>query len=160
MKKLSHINDAGHVHMVDVTAKDETAREARAHCTVTMKSDTLVLLEEGKIVKGNVLTTAKIAGIMAAKKTGEIIPLCHPLKLTGINIEFEINRENSQIIIESQVLTVGQTGVEMEALTAVSVAALTIYDMCKAVDREMVISDILLLTKSGGKSGNFIRKSA
>ncbi|PKN79476.1 MAG: cyclic pyranopterin monophosphate synthase MoaC [Deltaproteobacteria bacterium HGW-Deltaproteobacteria-1] len=160
MKKLSHINDAGHVHMVDVTAKDETAREARARGSVKMKSGTLALLEEGKMAKGNVLTTAKIAGIMAAKKTGEFIPLCHPLKLTGINIEFEINRKNSQIIIESQVRTVGQTGVEMEALTAVSVAALTIYDMCKAVDREMVISDILLLTKSGGKSGTFIRKSA
>ena len=160
MRKLSHINDAGHVHMVDVTAKDETAREARARGSVTMKSDTLALLEEGKMAKGNVLTTAKIAGIMAAKKTGEFIPLCHPLRLTGINIEFEINRKNSQIIIESQVRTVGQTGVEMEALTAVSVAALTIYDMCKAVDREMVISDILLLKKSGGKSGNFIRKPA
>jgi len=160
MRKLSHINDAGHVHMVDVTAKDETAREARARGSVTMKSDTLALLEEGKMAKGNVLTTAKIAGIMAAKKTGEFIPLCHPLRLTGINIEFEINRKNSQIIIESQVRTVGQTGVEMEALTAVSVAALTVYDMCKAVDREMVISDILLLKKSGGKSGNFIRKPA
>lgn len=146
--------------MVDVTAKDETAREARARGSVTMKSDTLTLLEEGKMAKGNVLTTAKIAGIMAAKKTGEFIPLCHPLKLTGINIEFEINRKNSKIIIESQVRTLGQTGVEMEALTAVSVAALTIYDMCKAVDREMVISDILLLTKSGGKSGSFIRKPA
>ena len=160
MRKLSHINDAGHVHMVDVTAKDETAREARARGSITMKSDTLTLLEEGKMAKGNVLTTAKIAGIMAAKKTGEFIPLCHPLKLTGINIEFEINRKNSKIIIESQVRTLGQTGVEMEALTAVSVAALTIYDMCKAVDREMVISDILLLTKSGGKSGSFIRKPA
>ena len=160
MRKLSHINDAGHVHMVDVTAKDETAREARARGSVTMKSDTLTLLEEGKMAKGNVLTTAKIAGIMAAKKTGEFIPLCHPLKLTGINIEFEINHKNSKIIIESQVRTLGQTGVEMEALTAVSVAALTIYDMCKAVDREMVISDILLLTKSGGKSGSFIRKPA
>ena len=146
--------------MVDVTAKDETAREARARGSITMKSDTLTLLEEGKMAKGNVLTTAKIAGIMAAKKTGEFIPLCHPLKLTGINIEFEINRKNSKIIIESQVRTLGQTGVEMEALTAVSVAALTIYDMCKAVDREMVISDILLLTKSGGKSGSFIRKPA
>jgi cyclic pyranopterin phosphate synthase len=160
MNKLSHINDAGHVHMVDVTAKNETAREAGARGSVTMKSGTLALLEEGKMAKGNVLTTAKIAGIMAAKKTGELIPLCHPLRLTGIDIEFEINREKSQIIIESQVRTVGQTGVEMEALTAVSVAALTIYDMCKAVDREMVISDILLLTKSGGKSGTFIRKPA
>lgn len=160
MKKLSHINDAGHVHMVDVTVKNTTAREARARGSVKMKRDTLALLEEGKVTKGNVLTTAKIAGIMAAKKTGEFIPLCHPLNLTSINIEFEINRKNSQIMIESRVRTLGQTGVEMEALTAVSVAALTIYDMCKAVDREMIISDILLLTKSGGKSGNFIRKPA
>jgi cyclic pyranopterin phosphate synthase len=160
MKKLSHINDAGHVHMVDVTAKNETAREARASGTVKMKSGTFALLEEGKMAKGNVLTTAKIAGIMAAKKTGEFIPLCHPLRLTSINIEFEFHRESSQIVIESEVRTVGQTGVEMEALTAVSVAALTIYDMCKAVDKEMVISDILLLTKSGGKSGSFIRKPA
>lgn len=160
MKKLSHINDAGHVHMVDVTAKNETAREARASGTVKMKSGTFALLEEGKMAKGNVLTTAKIAGIMAAKKTGELIPLCHPLRLTSINIEFEFHRESSQIVIESEVRTVGQTGVEMEALTAVSVAALTIYDMCKAVDKEMVISDILLLTKSGGKSGNFVRTAA
>jgi len=117
-------------------------------------------LEEGRMAKGNVLTTAKIAGIMAAKKTGEFIPLCHPLGLTGIDIEFVIDRANTQVIIQSQVRTVGQTGVEMEALTAVSVAALTIYDMCKAVDKEMIIGDILLLKKSGGKSGTFIRKSS
>ena len=160
MKKLSHINDAGHVHMVDVTAKNETAREARARGKVKMKSGTYALLEEGKMAKGNVLTTAKIAGIMAAKKTGELIPLCHPLRLTSIDVEFEFHRESSQIMIESEVRTVGQTGVEMEALTAVSVAALTIYDMCKAVDKEMVISDILLLTKSGGKSGDFVRTAA
>ena len=160
MKKLSHINDAGHVHMVDVTDKNETVRKATARGSVKMARKTLALLEEGRMAKGNVLTTAKIAGIMAAKKTGEFIPLCHPLKLTAINVEFEIDRENSQISIESQVRTVGQTGVEMEALTAVSVAALTIYDMCKAVDKEMIISDILLLKKSGGKSGTFIRKSS
>lgn len=146
--------------MVDVTAKNETAREARARGKVKMKSGTFALLEEGKMAKGNVLTTAKIAGIMAAKKTGELIPLCHPLRLTSIDVEFEFHRESSQIVIESQVRTVGQTGVEMEALTAVSVAALTIYDMCKAVDKEMVISDILLLTKSGGKSGDFVRTAA
>jgi cyclic pyranopterin phosphate synthase len=106
-----------------------------------------------------VLTTAKIAGIMAAKKTGEFIPLCHPLGLTGIDIDFTIDRKNLQVVIKAQVQTVGQTGVEMEALTAVSVAALTIYDMCKAVDKGMIISDILLLEKSGGKSGTFIRKA-
>lgn len=144
--------------MVDVTDKDKTVRKATARGKVIMKSSTLLLLEEGRIAKGNVLTTAKIAGIMAAKKTGELIPLCHPLELTGIDIAFEIDRLNSQVIIETQVRTVGQTGVEMEALTAVGVAALTIYDMCKAVDKEMIISDILLLKKSGGKSGAFTRK--
>lgn len=146
--------------MVDVTGKDKTVRVAKARGVVKMKSGTLQLLEEGLLAKGNVLTTAKIAGIMAAKKTGEFIPLCHPLGVTGIDVEFTIDRKNSQVIIETQVRTVGQTGVEMEALTAASVAALTIYDMCKAVDKEMIISDILLLKKSGGKSGTFIRKTA
>lgn len=160
MKKLSHIDDAGRIQMVDVTGKAKTVRKASARGRVLMKGDTLRLLEEGRMAKGNVLTTAKIAGIMAAKKTGEFIPLCHPLSLTGIDIEFVIDRANTQVIIESQVRTVGQTGVEMEALTAVSVAALTIYDMCKAVDKEMIIGDILLLKKSGGKSGTFIRKAA
>ncbi len=160
MKKLSHIDDAGQIQMVDVTGKAKTVRKASARGRVEMKGETLRLLEEGRMAKGNVLTTAKIAGIMAAKKTGEFIPLCHPLGLTGIDIEFVIDRVNTQVIIQSQVQTVGQTGVEMEALTAVSVAALTIYDMCKAVDKEMIIGDILLLKKSGGKSGTFIRKSS
>jgi len=159
MKKLSHINDAGHVQMVDVTGKAKTIRKAKARGQVKMKSGTLRLLSEGRLAKGNVLTTAKIAGIMAAKKTGEFIPLCHPLGLTGIDIEFTIDLANAQVVIESLVQTVGQTGVEMEALTAVSVAALTIYDMCKAVDKEIIISDILLLEKSGGKSGVFTRKT-
>ncbi len=160
MKKLSHIDDAGQIQMVDVTGKAKTVRKASARGRVKMKGDTLRLLEEGRMAKGNVLTTAKIAGIMAAKKTGELIPLCHPLGLTGVDIEFVIDRANTQVIIQSKVQTVGQTGVEMEALTAVSVAALTIYDMCKAVDKEMIIGDILLLEKSGGKSGTFIRKTA
>ncbi|MEN6359350.1 MAG: cyclic pyranopterin monophosphate synthase MoaC [Smithellaceae bacterium] len=159
MKKLSHINDAGHVQMVDVTGKAKTIRKAKARGQVKMKSGTLRLLSEGRLAKGNVLTTAKIAGIMAAKKTGEFIPLCHPLGLTGIDIEFTVDLANAQVVIESLVQTVGQTGVEMEALTAVSVAALTIYDMCKAVDKEIIISDILLLEKSGGKSGVFTRKT-
>ena len=146
--------------MVDVTDKDKTVRVAKARGIVKMKSTTLALLEEGRMKKGNVLTTAKIAGILAAKKTGELIPLCHPLGLSGIDIEFAMDTKNSQVIIETQVRTVGQTGVEMEALTAVSVAALTIYDMCKAVDKEMIIGDILLLEKSGGKSGTFIRNAA
>jgi cyclic pyranopterin monophosphate synthase len=160
MKKLSHINDTGQVQMVDVTDKDKTVRVAKARGIVKMKSTTLALLEEGRMKKGNVLTTAKIAGILAAKKTGELIPLCHPLGLTGIDLEFAIDTKNSQVIIEAQVRTVEQTGVEMEALTAVSVAALTVYDMCKAVDKEMIIGDILLLEKSGGKSGTFIRNAA
>src|SRR5665647_1327550 len=155
MKKLSHVNDAGQVQMVDVTDKDKTVRKATARGRVIMKSSTLQLLEAGRVAKGNVLTTAKIAGIMAAKKTGEFIPLCHPLGLTGIDIEFTIDRPNAQVMIEARVQTVGQTGVEMEALTAVSVAALTIYDMCKAIDREMVINNIMLTRKSGGKSGLF-----
>lgn len=159
MKKLSHINDAGHVQMVDVTGKAKTIRKAKARGQVKMKSGTLQLLSEGRLAKGNVLTTAKIAGIMAAKKTGELIPLCHPLGLTGIDIEFTVDLANAQVVIESLVQTVGQTGVEMEALTAVSVAALTIYDMCKAVDKEIIISDILLLEKSGGKSGVFTRNT-
>jgi len=146
--------------MVDVTDKDKTVRKATARGLVKMAGRTLALLEEGRMAKGNVLTTAKIAGIMAAKKTGEFIPLCHPLALTGMDIDFVIDRKNSQVLIEAEARTVGQTGVEMEALTAVSVAALTIYDMCKAVDKEMIISDVLLLKKSGGKSGAFIRKTA
>jgi len=160
MKKLSHIDAAGRIQMVDVTGKAKTVRVASARGRVEMKGETLRLLEEGRMAKGNVLTTAKIAGIMAAKRTGEFIPLCHPLGLTGIDIDFVIDRANTQVIIQSQARTVGQTGVEMEALTAVSVAALTIYDMCKAVDKEMIIGDILLLKKSGGKSGTFIRKSS
>ena len=145
--------------MVDVTCKAKTIRKAKARGQVKMKSGTLRLLSEGRLAKGNVLTTAKIAGIMAAKKTGEFIPLCHPLGLTGIDIEFTVDLANAQVVIESLVQTVGQTGVEMEALTAVSIAALTIYDMCKAVDKEIIISDILLLEKSGGKSGVFTRKT-
>jgi cyclic pyranopterin monophosphate synthase len=158
MKKLSHVNNKGEVQMVDVTAKDETSRIAKARGKIKMSSGTLSLVEKGNMAKGNVLGIAKVAGIMAAKKTAELIPLCHPLKVTGIDIDLKIDRKNSQILIESSVRTFGKTGVEMEALTAVSVVALTIYDMCKAVDKEMVISDIMLVEKSGGKSGTFRRK--
>src|SRR5271157_4599791 len=135
MKKLSHVNNEGQVQMVNVTAKAQTIRTAKARGIVKMDSRTLKLIEKGQITKGNVLTTAKIAGIMAAKKTGELIPLCHPLELTEIDINLKIDRKNSQIIIKSEVRTIGKTGVEMEALTAVSVAALTIYDMCKAAGK-------------------------
>ena len=158
MDKLSHLNDEGLVQMVDVTGKANTPRTAVARGEVRMKSATLELLEKGRMEKGNVLTTAKIAGIMAAKKTGELIPLCHPLGVTSVDLEFTIDRKKPRVIISSRVQTVGQTGVEMGALTAVSIAALTVYDMCKAVDKEMTIGDIVLLKKSGGKSGTFIRK--
>jgi len=157
MKKLSHINDKGDVQMVDVTAKAETLRRAKARGIVKMDARTLDLMEKGQITKGNVLTTAKIAGIMAAKKTGELIPLCHPLALTSVDLALRIDNINSQIVIESVVQNSGKTGVEMEALTAVSVAALTIYDMCKAVNKKIIIGDIMLLEKSGGKSGTFVR---
>jgi len=159
MKKLSHINNEGNVQMVDVTVKTKTIREAKARGIVQMDAPTLQLIEKGKIAKGNVLTTAKIAGIMAAKKTGELIPLCHPLELTAVDLNFTIDRKQSFIIINAVVRISGKTGVEMEALTAVSVAALTIYDMCKAVNKGIIIKDIMLLKKSGGKSGIYIRKN-
>lgn len=146
--------------MVDVTNKDITFRKAKASGKIKISSTTMDLIEKGNIAKGNVLGIAKIAGIMAAKKTGELIPLCHPLELTDIDVDLKIDRKGSQIIIESEVRTAGRTGVEMEALTAVSVAALTIYDMCKAAGKEMIISEIMLLEKSGGKSGTFSRKKS
>ncbi len=159
MKKLSHINDKGDVQMVDVTDKAKTVRKAKAQGIVKMDARTLNLIGQGKMSKGNVLTIAKIAGIMAAKKTCELIPLCHPLELTSVDLILSIDNKNSQIIIKSVAQTAGKTGVEMEALTAVSVAALTIYDMCKAVNKNVIISDIMLLEKSGGKSGTFKRKN-
>ena len=157
MKKLSHVNHQGDIQMVDVTKKGNTIREAKARGVVKMDARTLQLIENGQITKGNVLTTAKIAGIMAAKKTGELIPLCHPLALTGIDVHFNIDHQQSLIVIEATARITGKTGVEMEALTAVSVAALTIYDMCKAVNKNIMIGDIMLLEKRGGKSGTFVR---
>jgi len=157
VKKLSHIDKQGRAKMVDVTGKPVTNREAVASGSVVMKNTTLKLIMDKKVPKGDVLTLARIAGIMAAKKVGELIPLCHPLNVTSIDVHITPDNKN-KIDIEARVKTSGQTGVEMEALSAVSVAALTIYDMCKAVDREMVISDIKLLEKSGGKSGFFKRK--
>ena len=158
MKKLSHVNNEGNVQMVDVTEKVRTIREAKARGAVKLDARTLALVESGRIAKGSVLTTAKLAGIMAAKRTGDLIPLCHPLELTGVEIDLKIDRRKSLIIIEATVRTAGKTGVEMEALTAVSVAALTVYDMCKAVNKEITIENIMLMEKSGGKSGTFIRK--
>jgi cyclic pyranopterin phosphate synthase len=156
-KKLSHIDDKGRASMVDVTGKASTAREAVAAGTIRLQPGTLRLISENRIAKGNVLETARLAGIMAAKKTSDLIPLCHPLNVTSVSIEFDTNEKESRIDIRGTARCTGQTGVEMEALTAVSAAALTIYDMCKAVDREMIISDIMLLEKRGGKSGEWVR---
>jgi cyclic pyranopterin monophosphate synthase len=158
MSSFTHIDDEGHVRMVDVTGKKPTVRTAVADGTVLMQTETLSMIENQKIKKGNVLETARIAGIMAAKKTADLIPMCHPLKLTHVQIDFEADNANHSIRIKASVRTIDQTGVEMEALTAVAAAALTIYDMCKSYDRDMSISDIQLLEKTGGKSGTFVRK--
>lgn len=157
MAGFTHFNEEGRARMVDVSAKDVTARVAVARGEVRMKPATLALIREGKMAKGDVLAVAQVAGIMGAKKTAEIIPMCHPLMLSAVDISFEINEPESKIEIEATVKNSGQTGVEMEALTAVSVAALTIYDMCKAVEKDMVISDICLVKKTGGKSGEYVR---
>jgi cyclic pyranopterin phosphate synthase len=144
--------------MVDVTIKGDTRRIARAEAMVSMLPETLELIRAGGIKKGDVLAVAQVAGVMAAKKTPEVIPMCHPLMLTGVDISFRFDQNNSRLIITSEVATVGKTGVEMEAITAAAVAALTVYDMCKAVDRWMVITDVRLLEKMGGKSGHLIRE--
>ena len=158
MSTFTHIDEQGHVRMVDVTGKPPTVRIAVAGGSVFMKTNTFDLIRDQKVKKGNVLETARIAAIMAAKKTSELIPMCHPLNLTHIQVDFEPDRARHAIGITAKVRTIDQTGVEMEALTAVSAAALTIYDMCKSYDREMTISNIRLLEKSGGKSGTFKRK--
>jgi cyclic pyranopterin phosphate synthase len=152
---LSHIDDAGRARMVDVTAKDETGRIAVAAGRIVMQPETLSLLLRGEIAKGNVLTTAQVAGIQAAKKTPDLIPMCHPLLLTGIDVELTPDQAASSVEITATVRLTGKTGVEMEALTAVSVAALTVYDMCKAVDKGMRIEGIRLVSKAGGKSGDY-----
>ena len=159
MSSFTHIDDKGRVRMVDVTDKQSTARVAVAGGVVIMKPETLKLIGDQKVKKGNVLETARIAGIMAAKKTSELIPMCHPLNLTHVQVDFNPVETSQCIDIVASVRILDQTGVEMEALTAVSVAALTIYDMCKSYDREMTISSIRLLEKSGGKSGTFKRKA-
>ena len=155
---LSHLDEKGQAQMVDVTLKELSVREAIACAKVVMSPQTLALIQEGNMPKGDVLGVARIAGIMAAKKTGELIPMCHPLELTHIAIHFSINEEAGEILIEGQARLVGKTGVEMEALTAVTVAGLTIYDMCKAVDKNMIMTNVMLVKKSGGKSGLFERK--
>jgi cyclic pyranopterin monophosphate synthase len=154
--KLTHLNERGEAHMVDVGAKADTQREAIARGSVVMEAATLAMIAGGTAPKGDVLATARIAGIMAAKRTSELIPLCHPLMLTHVAVEMEADPAHNAILIEATVRTAGKTGVEMEALTAVSVAALTIYDMCKAVDRAMRIMDVRVAEKRGGKSGDLV----
>jgi len=154
---LTHFNEEGRARMVDVGEKDDTKRIAVARGYIEMKKETLEAIKQGTIKKGDVLAVAQVAGIMGAKKTSDIIPMCHNIFLSGCDIEFQIDEEKSRVYITAKVKTVGKTGVEMEALTAVSTAALTIYDMCKAIDKEMIIGDIKLIEKKGGKSGHFVR---
>ena len=156
MAKLSHLDESGRARMVDVTAKDDTVREAVAKGSVRMKPETLALIQSGGVPKGDVLAVAQVAGVMAAKRTHELIPMCHPLLLSAIDVRLEPDEKESAVQITATVRTTGKTGVEMEALTAVSVAALTIYDMCKAVDRGMRIEGVRLVRKSGGKSGEVV----
>ena len=157
MPEFTHIDEEGRVRMVDVSDKEPSLRIALARGTVLMQPETYEKIQNQTVKKGNVLETARIAGIMGAKKTSELIPMCHPLNITHVQIDFFPNKAENAIVIEASVRIIGQTGVEMEALTAVSVAALTIYDMCKSSDRGMRISDIILVEKSGGKSGKFRR---
>lgn len=157
MAEFTHFNEEGRARMVDVSAKPVTARVAVARGEVRMKPTTLAMIKEQRIAKGDVLAVAQVAGILGAKRTPDIIPMCHPLMLSAVDISFHLNEEESKIEIQATVKNSGQTGVEMEALTAVAVAALTIYDMCKAVEKDMVIGDIYLVKKSGGKSGDYER---
>ncbi len=159
MSELTHINQSGEANMVDVSAKADTVREARAEAYIDMAPETLKLIVSGDHHKGDVFATARIAGIQAAKKTWDLIPLCHPLLLSKVEVQLEALPETNQVRIESVCKLAGKTGVEMEALTAASVAALTIYDMCKAVQKDMVIGQVRLLEKKGGKSGHFEVKS-
>ncbi len=155
--ELTHINEQGRAKMVDVSNKEETLREAVACGNVYMKRETLQRINEGTIKKGDVLSVAQVGGIMGCKKTSDIIPMCHPIMISGCDISFNLNFDKNRVEITATVKNTGQTGVEMEALTAVTVAGLTVYDMCKAIDREMIISDVMLMKKSGGKSGLYQR---
>jgi cyclic pyranopterin phosphate synthase len=154
---FTHINEEGRAKMVDVSEKQDTIREAVAVASVFMKPETLEKIKEGTISKGDVLAVAQVGGIMGAKATPQIIPMCHPIMISGCNISFNLDFQGSKLDITATTRTVGKTGVEMEALSAASIAALTIYDMCKAVDREMVIGNVMLMKKTGGKSGVFER---
>lgn len=157
-KDFTHFDDRGNARMVDVGGKAETARVAVAAGRVLLRRDTFDLIRTGGVKKGDVLTVAQVAGILAAKKTPDLIPMCHPVALTGVELDLWLNEEMLAVEIEATASCTGPTGVEMEALTAVSAAALTVYDMCKAVQRDMVIDDIRLLRKSGGVSGDFVRE--
>lgn len=155
--ELTHMNEAGRGRMVDVGPKDETEREAIAKATIKMKPETATTIQEGKIKKGDVLAVAQVAGIQGAKQTPDVIPMCHPIRLTGIDLDFRFVSDK-ELLITATVKAKDRTGVEMEALTAASVAALTVYDMCKAIDKGMEITDIYLQKKTGGKSGDWLRK--
>ena len=157
MSKLTHFNQAGEAHMVDIADKASSERRAVAAGRIVMQAQTLALIQQGKHKKGDVLGVARIAGIMATKRTADLVPMCHPLALTHVSVEFEIDVDGGAIECTVTAETSGKTGVEMEALTGVQVTLLTIYDMCKAVDRGMVIDDVRLLEKSGGKSGHWQR---
>ncbi len=154
-EKLTHLDEEGRLKMVDVGGKEKTARLARVRGEICMRPETVALIEQNRVAKGNVLEAARLAGIMAAKRTGELIPLCHPLNITAIDIAFTVGRDRVEVEAEARIDD--RTGVEMEALTAASVALLTIYDMCKGVDRGMVISDLRLMEKRGGRSGVYQR---
>ena len=156
MSKLTHLDESGAAHMVDVSAKATTVREARASGQISMSSQAIAAIKDGTAKKGDVLAVARVAGIMAAKRTSDLIPLCHPVALSSVSVDFEIT--SSAITVAVTARSSGQTGVEMEALTAVSATLLTLYDMVKALDKAMIMSDIKLLTKSGGKSGDWHRE--
>ena len=158
MTQFTHLDESGRARMVDVTPKDVTQRVATARARVVMQPETLRLIREGGMAKGDVLAVAQVAGVMGAKRTPDLIPLCHPLPISGVDMAFELDEATSSIEFLATVHVSGRTGVEMEALTAVSVAALTVYDMCKAVDRGMAITGVELLYNAGGKSGEFIRE--
>ncbi len=155
-QEFTHLDDAGQARMVNVSAKDQTLREATAKAKVFMSQETLIKLSDGEVPKGDVFAAARIAGIQASKKTSELIPLCHPLAINAVSVDIDVQEDH--VAIEAIVSIEGKTGVEMEALTACSVAALTIYDMCKSIDKAMVISEISLWEKTGGKSGPYKRK--
>jgi cyclic pyranopterin phosphate synthase len=154
---LTHLDESGRARMVDVSDKDVTRREATARAIVSMQPETARLIASGGVPKGDVLAVARVAGIMAAKRTPDLIPLCHPLPITGVSMNLELDEDHARLEIQATVRVTGRTGVEMEALTAAAVAALTVYDMCKAVDRGMSIGNVELLHKAGGKSGEFVR---